>query len=517
MSDHLPSGWVRTVVGEIAERVTKGTTPTTLGFKYSGAGIRFVKVESLKHQRIRHELCAFISAEADAELKRSRLQAGDVLFSIAGTLGRVAVVTGADVPANTNQAIAIVRPTAAVESSFLAGALHHGATLGKAVRGGRGVGLQNLNLQQLSDVQVDLPPLGEQRRIVTKLEALQARSRRAREALDAVPPLLEKLRQSILAAAFRGDLTKDWRAKQKDIEPATELLKRIRTERRQKWESAELAKLKSKGKPPTDDKWKAKYKEPEAADTKRLPALPDEWCWATVEELSTKVVDGVHQKPNYLSEGVPFLTVRNLTAGPGISFERVSYITQHDHEEFVKRADPEQGDILISKDGTLGVTRLVSVDTVFSIFVSLALVKPVRRGMGEYLEKAFCSPIFQERFKATGSGLLHIHLIDLRSAVLPICCAAEQTILATRLGQVLNTLDAFVANHTSTVTQLMELERSVLAKAFRGELVPQDPNDEPAESMLARARSTNGAAPTNGTPPKRGRPRAAQRAESSND
>jgi hypothetical protein len=69
---------------------------------------------------------------------------------------------------------------------------------------------------------VALPPRNEQRRIVAKIEALTARSRRAREALDAIPPLLDKLRQSILAAAFRGDLTADWRAQHPDVEPAFE-------------------------------------------------------------------------------------------------------------------------------------------------------------------------------------------------------------------------------------------------------------------------------------------------------
>jgi type I restriction enzyme, S subunit len=107
-----------------------------------------------------------------------------------------------------------------------------------------------------------------------------------------------------------------WRAKNKNVEPASELLKRIRTERRKKWEQAELAKLNAKGKPPTDDKWKAKYKEPAPVDTTGLPELPKGWCWASVEELSTKVVDGVHKKPAYVAAGVPFLTVKNLTAGP---------------------------------------------------------------------------------------------------------------------------------------------------------------------------------------------------------
>ena len=93
-----------------------------------------------------------------------------------------------------------------------------------------------------------------------------------------MPPLLEKLRQSILAAAFRGDLTKDWRAKHPDVEPASKLLERIRVERRKKWEEAELAKMKAKGKAPRDDRWKGKYKEPEAVDATGLPGLPEGWA-----------------------------------------------------------------------------------------------------------------------------------------------------------------------------------------------------------------------------------------------
>src|SRR5690606_36004057 len=129
----------------------------------------------------------------------------------------------------------------------------------------------------------------EQRRIVGKIEALFERSRRARQALDAIPPLIEKLRQSILAAAFRGDLTADWRAQNPDVEPASVLLERIRAERRRRWEQAYLDKLKAKGKTPKDDKWKSKYNAPAAAATAGLPSLPATWTWARVEELSSKV------------------------------------------------------------------------------------------------------------------------------------------------------------------------------------------------------------------------------------
>ena len=343
---------------------------------------------------------------------------------------------------------------------------------------------------RMRTLSVPVAPIAEQKRIVAKVEELTARSRRAKEALDAVPPLLDQLRQSILAAAFRGDLTAAWRAKNPNVDPADKLLARIRAERRSRWEAAEVVKMTAKGKRPTDERWKGRYDVPLSADPKDLPALPPSWAWARVEELATKVVDGVHKKPSYVPSGIPFLTVKNLTAGPGLSFDDVNYITPQDHEEYSKRTDPELGDVLISKDGTLGVTRLVTTERVFSIFVSLALVKPVLHENGPFLELAFQAPIFQERFVSTGSGLQHIHLGDLRNAVLPVPPLAEQAEMVRQVRIALDRVAAFETAMESASQALPEMEVAVLAKAFRGALVPQDPNDEPATALLERVRTT---------------------------
>ncbi len=136
---------------------------------------------------------------------------------------------------------------------------------------------------------VPVAPLAEQHRIVTKLDALQSKSRRAKDALDAIPPLLDRFRQSVLAAAFRGDLTADWRAKHPDVEPASELLKRIRVERRRRWEEVELAKMQAKGKASGDELWKAKYTEPvDAAGTSGIPAS---WGTAELGEVVTRLTN----------------------------------------------------------------------------------------------------------------------------------------------------------------------------------------------------------------------------------
>lgn len=347
-------------------------------------------------------------------------------------------------------------------------------------------------------LEVLIAPANEQRRIVAKLDALFEKSRSIREKLDRLPRLLANLQKSILNSAFRGDLTKEWRANNPNVEPASQLLKRIRAERRAKWEADLIA----KGKDPK----KAKFVEPEPVDAEGLPELPEGWCWASVESISTKVVDGVHKKPNYVSEGVPFLTVKDLTAGAGISFENCRYVSQADHQEFIKRTNPERGDILITKDGTLGVIRAIRTDVEFSIFVSLALVKPVLLEMSDYLELAFLSPILQAQMTGTGSGLQHIHLTDLRKDLLPLPPLEEQREIVRVLSALISGVETLAGQIRNANARMPSIDSSLLSKAFRGELVPQDPNDEPASVLLERIRAQK---PVAGTKRGRGRKAAA--------
>jgi type I restriction enzyme S subunit len=116
----IPSGWEVTTVGEVTDLVTKGTTPTSIGGAFSSEGIPFYKVESISDEgHIIPGKCAFIDDKSDALLARSRIEEGDILFSIAGTIGRVAQMTRFDIPANTNQALAIARPSRRRISSTL--------------------------------------------------------------------------------------------------------------------------------------------------------------------------------------------------------------------------------------------------------------------------------------------------------------------------------------------------------------------------------------------------------------
>jgi type I restriction enzyme S subunit len=378
----------------------------------------------------------------------------------------------------------------------------------------------SLRKSDLGALLVPVAPLNEQRRIVVRLEALQTCIRRAREALEAVPPLLGKLRQSILAAAFRGDLTKDWRAKQKDLEPATEFLKRIRTARRQKWEATELAKLKSKGKPPTDDKWKTRYREPEPVEATALPELPDGWCWASLDELA-HVGTGATPKrgeERYYQDG----TIAWVTSGAlndNAVTEATELVTEHAVAETNLTLYPV-GTLLLAMYGegkTRGMVSELRIEATTNQAIAAICMSGLASRLKDLVKLALWQNYAQIRSASMGGVQPNLNLEKVRRLAIPLCPLEEAGVLQGAVDAALTRVNALSATAETQRGSFDVLERALLAKAFRGELVPQDPNDEPAEAMLARARSANGSAPGSGTTQKRGRPRSSQRADQPND
>ncbi len=146
-----------------------------------------------------------------------------------------------------------------------------------------------VDYSQIGSFVIDIPPAFEQLRVVAAIESYLTRLDDAKCTLEKVQRNLKRYRASVLKAAVEGKLVPTEaelaRAESRDYEPASVLLQRILAERRRRWEDAELAKMKAKGKVPKDDKWKAKYVEPVGPETSGLPELPEGWCWASVDQL----------------------------------------------------------------------------------------------------------------------------------------------------------------------------------------------------------------------------------------
>ena len=166
--------WKKERLGDIAPVITKGTTPTTNGFNFQKSGIGFVKIENVNNGIIdKRTIEAYISEEAHLAQSRSILQKDDLLFSIAGTIGKIALVKESDLPLNTNQALAIIRGyTDKMTPDFLGYTLVS-SILNETLNKARGGALQNISLADLKNAEIIYPSSKiEQRRITSKLDEL---------------------------------------------------------------------------------------------------------------------------------------------------------------------------------------------------------------------------------------------------------------------------------------------------------------------------------------------------------
>lgn len=157
-------------IKDMADIVTKGTTPTTLGFEFVSSGVSFVKVENITAtgQILKDDLM-HVTKECHEKLARSQLCEGDILFSIAGAIGRTAIVPADILPANTNQALAIIRLKKDVDilKTYLLAALSSPYVESQYNDQKKGIAQINLTLKNISDLQIPIPPIEKQERFVT--------------------------------------------------------------------------------------------------------------------------------------------------------------------------------------------------------------------------------------------------------------------------------------------------------------------------------------------------------------
>jgi len=168
--------WEEKKLGNLSHLITKGTTPTSLGFSYLTHGVNFIKAENIsKSFFIDINSTPKISDECNNALKRSELKANDILFSIAGTLGRTAIVAEKDLPANTNQALSIIRLKSGVENRYINYVLNS-RTIKKRISQLLSVGAQpNLSLEQVGNLKIKIPCLEEQTQIANFLSAIDVK------------------------------------------------------------------------------------------------------------------------------------------------------------------------------------------------------------------------------------------------------------------------------------------------------------------------------------------------------
>ena len=277
-------------LGDIATLITKGTTPTTIGFSFVDTGVNFVKIESIgENGEFLPDKFAHITDECDKKLKRSQLEENDILFSIAGAIGRTAIVPSSILPANTNQALAIIRiPQNAINLRFVLYALQSQAVEEQSEKQKQGVAQLNLSLENIADILIPLVSSEKQDEIVRNLAAIDAAIALRKEQIR----LIDQLVKSRFVELF-GDT--EYNEKNLPTSPMTELC--------------------------------------EIIDGDRGKNYPKQ------EEFS--------------EEGFClFLNAKNVTSN-GFSFENCMYITE-EKDKILRNGKLSRGDVVLTTRGTIG-------------------------------------------------------------------------------------------------------------------------------------------------------------------
>ncbi len=343
-----------------------------------------------------------------------------------------------------------------------------------------GIAIPNVNASKLKQIQIPLPPLPEQRRIVTKLEELFTRHDAGVDALKKTQAQLKRYRQSVLKAACEGKLVPNEaelaKAEGRAYEHADVLLAQILKERRSAWEKT------GKG---------AKHKEPLAPDIIELPKLPDGWRWVKLGEIADKINPGFPSgKHNKESQGVPHLRPMNINVKGKIDFSVVKYVQPDSYDSLLR------GDVLFNNTNSpelLGKTSYIKDDTNYAysnhmtrIRFNVSLLNPA--WISYNLHNLFLSGFF--KMNCTH----HVNQASINSTFLsekvptPLPPLAEQRRIVAEVERRLSVADEVARTVEQSLAQAQRLRQSILKKAFEGRLVAQDEMDEPAGVLLEKIR-----------------------------
>lgn len=348
----------------------------------------------------------------------------DVILSIRATLGR---------PIFSDGVYCLGRGVAGISSNYLSkefiryyyicfeSSLYSNAT---------GTTFLQVTGSVLNKMLIPLPPLNEQQRIVERIESLFVKLDRAKELIEKTLAQFEQNKMAILHKAFTGELTVKWR-KENNIDLSS-------------WQNYQL------------------------------------------KDICEKITDGTHQTPKYTDDGgYIFLSSKNVKSGK-IDWKNIKYIPKDLHDILYERIAPQRDDILLAKNGTTGVAAIVDRDIIFDIYVSLALLRVNKKYiLPMFLLYVIGSPRIKNYFDSNlkGIGVPNLHLKYIREATISVPTIEEQQ-------EIVNILDKLLAkyNKIKNLEQQLEkielLKKAILAKAFRGELGTNNPDEESAENLL---------------------------------
>nr|WP_321457991.1 restriction endonuclease subunit S [uncultured Cohaesibacter sp.] len=476
----LPKGWVDAELGELGTW-SSGGTPSRKHSEYYGGEIPWVKTGDLK-DCILQETPEKITQEGLENSSAKVFPENTLLIAMYGaTIGKTAVL---GLPAATNQACAaflsegtsrnivpfLWKYTIAKKSDFIAA--------------GQGGAQPNISQAVIKKFTIHLPPLAEQKRIVGKLDALSAKSARARDHFSRIETLTKRYKQAVLSKAFSGELTKDWRTRNRDVA-------NLSLETRSHIDSALMKFRKSRRGARTGT---------HQIDLDKLSQCPTCWSRGVVGVAADLLVGYAFKSAWFTDAGVKILRGANVAPG-NVDWEDVKSVDASLAKEY-QRYLLAEGDIVLAMDRPvistgLKVAKISNKDQHSLLVQRVARLRSYKFISQDYIWWFLNSEQFLNhcQTRSTGSDLPHISGDDISTCPCPLPSITEQTEIVRRIESAFTRIDKLAADAKRALALTDRLDEAILAKAFRGELVPQDPNDEPASALLARIKAERAATP----------------------
>lgn len=431
----LPRGWAMASIGEIGTWRGGGTPSKANSSFWTGGDIPWVSPKDMKRPIIddAEERITVAAVEGSAT---QLVPEGSVLIVTRSGILRHSLPVAVNMrEVAINQDLKAFSPWGRIDPIFISWQLRSQASEILSLCAKSGTTVDSVDFDRFKAFQIRLPPLPEQRRIVAKIDSLSAKSRRARDHLDHIPRLVEKYKQSILAAAFRGELTREWRTMRQLSDPRPRRLRDV---------------------------------------------------------LAAPIRNGLSVRGSDSPPGVRSLRLSALRGGT-VDTSDVRYLPISDDQ--AQRFFLKQGDVLVSRgNGTkafVGLAALVVTlpeptifpDTAFRLRLQCDAVRPA------WLARIWnAEPVRGqiEQAAKTTAGIWKISQRDLDQLDLLFPIVEEQDEIVRRIEIAFAWIDRLSGEAGNARKLINHLDQAVLAKAFRGELVSQDPNDEPASVLLER-------------------------------
>ena len=482
MFRELSKGWTESTLGGVFHWQSGGTPKRTVS-EYYGGQIPWAIIGDLNDSIVESTEATLTEEGLNSSTARWVRQ-GAVLLAMYGSIGKLGI---AGIDLTTNQAIAFTH-TNVMSNKYLFFFLL--ANRNELIALGKGDTQSNISQTVIKQFPFLLAPLPEQHRIVAEIEKQFTRLDASVAALKRVQANLKRYRASVLKDACEGKLVPTEaelaRAEGRDYEPASVLLERILAERRARWEAQENR--------------RGKYKEPVAPDTTDLPELPEGWVWSRFDQVLSTLEGGTAVSATNTPSNRPVLRSSAVRQGM-VDYEDFRYLP----DGAKQGPDPyiATGDILFTRlSGTL---EYVGNCAVVGELQGRKLQFPDRIFRGRcvsgispnFIQLAFAEKTLRRSLEAkakSSAGHQRISLADLREYSIPLPPLTEQNRIVVELERRLSVIQQAESTVEANLTRAERLRQSILKQAFSGNLVPQDPNDEPASVLLGRIRAEREAA-----------------------